>query len=338
MYSFFLLIISIVVSLVATPLVSYAAKRLGFYDMPKAGIKEHPVPVPYAGTAVWLSFCAVLVIFRLFTSFETGTLYRMRALLIGGTLIYAVGLVDDKYDLDFRIKFFWQGVAALVLVFYGIYIKIFPYYPLNVLLSVFWVVLVMNAINIIDIMDGLSTGTSTIAALSFFLITLPTEQSYVNFSSLALAGVLFSFWLFNKPRAKIFMGDAGSLFTGFILASIAMGADYSSRNVVGLCSPLLILGIPVYDTLLVMFFRYRRGMPIFKGSKDHFALRLSCAGFSVWNIDLIAYFVSALLGISAFLITILPNTYDFLLFCFVAVLGLFGSSYLDSIDPYKKDP
>jgi len=324
--------ISFLLSLAATQAVAKAAGRLNFYDFPSSKLKSHAEPVPYSGTAIWLVFVAVMLGLRFFTSFETGTLYRLRGILIGGTVIYILGLLDDFWDLDFRVKFLWQVIAAGFLIYYGVYIKFFPGTVLNVAVSIFWVVLVVNAINIIDILDGLSVGVAAISALGFFLVSLPTEKLYVNFAALALFGILGGFWVFNRPPARVFMGDAGSLFTGFVLASLSMGADYSNLNIIGLFAPILILGIPVYDTLLVVYFRWRKGLPVFKGSRDHYALRLSMAGFSPWKIDLISYLICAVLSLSAFLITVLPGVYAFALLALVMLLAFTGSGVLGSID------
>jgi UDP-GlcNAc:undecaprenyl-phosphate GlcNAc-1-phosphate transferase len=335
MISLVLLAVSLSVSVIFTLISKTAAEKLRFFDMPEDGLKNHPQPVPYAGTSIWLGFTAVLVGLRLFTSFETGTLHQLRGLVFGGTLIFAVGLLDDILDIDYRVKFLWQVIAAMILVRYDIYIKFFPDRILNIIVSIFWVVLVVNSVNIIDILDGLSCGVSAVCALGFFAITLPTEQLYVNFAAIILFGILSGFWIFNKPRAKVFMGDAGSLFAGFILAALSMGADYSKVNIIGLFSPFLILSIPLYDTILVSYFRWRRGKPIFKGSKDHYALRLSAAGLSVWQIDIISYAVSLVLALSAFLITVLPAGYAFFILIAILFLGLVGSGALENINPHQ---
>jgi UDP-GlcNAc:undecaprenyl-phosphate GlcNAc-1-phosphate transferase len=174
-------------------------------------------------------------------------------------------------------------------------------------------------------MDGLSPGVAAVAALGFFFITLPTEKLYVNFTSLILFGVLAGFWFFNRPEAKAFMGDAGSLFTGFILASSSMGAEYSFEHPVGIFAPFLILGVPIYDTLLVSYFRFRKGQSVFKGSPDHYALRLKRKGLSVWQIDILSYAVTAVLCLSAVALTMVSVAYAMLIMTaiiFFAVVGL----------------
>lgn len=325
-----------ILAILFTMLVKFIAEKLNFYDIPQNGLKKHARPIPYTGLSIWLCFMLVLLGVRLFTSFETGTLHQLRGIVYGGSIILILGLLDDIFELDFKVKFFWQIIAAILLVHYDIYVKIFPVKYLNVAVSLFWVILVMNAVNIIDVMDGLAVGISGICALGFFVITLPTEKTYVNLAAIILFGTLAGFWIFNKPPAKVFMGDAGSLFTGYVLAALSMGADYSRVNIIGLFSPFLILGIPIYDTILVSYFRWRRGQPIFKGSKDHYALRLSSLGFTEWQVDLISYAVSIVLVSAAFAITVFSAGYAFLVLVLVFVLCLMGSAVLNSADPHRE--
>jgi len=336
LYIALLFVSSFIVSLTATYIVKIAAEKTGFFDLPETALKVHSKPVPYAGTAIWLTTIIVLIALRLMTSFPTGTLHQLRGIVIGGALIFILGVVDDIFDLDYRIKFAGQTAAALVLIHYDIYIKLFPVFSLNLLVSIFWVVLVVNAVNIIDILDGLSCGVSAIAALGFFAITLPTEQLYVNFAAIVLFGTLSGFWLYNKPPAKVYMGDGGSLYTGFLLAALSMGADYSNINIIGLFSPLLILGIPLFDTILVIYFRWKAGRPVFKGSKDHYAIRLAAAGLSRWQIDFISYAISAALALAAFGLTVLPVNYAFFLLAAVGAFAVIGTGVLETINPHAE--
>jgi UDP-GlcNAc:undecaprenyl-phosphate GlcNAc-1-phosphate transferase len=136
--------------------------------------------------------------------------------------------------------------------------------------------------------------------LAFSFIALPTEKIYVNFAALALAGSCLGFLRYNWRPARIFMGDSGSLFIGFILAAISLGESYTTIN----NAPFLVLGIPIYDTLLVIFFRILKGKSIFAGSRDHFAFRLEAMGYNRKKVVLINYYLTAILGLAAFLITV----------------------------------
>lgn len=339
MLAVILFLCALVISVISVIVFRFFVGKFGYpklFDVPDDNLKKHTKPIPYAGTAIFAAFIMVLLGLRLFTHFETGTLHQLRGIVYGGTIIYFLGLLDDMYAFDFKVKFLWQIVGTVILIYYGIYIKLFANQLLNIALSMFWVILVVNAINIIDIHDGLAVGISVICALGFFAISLPTKMLYVNLASVILCGSLLGFWIFNKPPAQIFMGDAGSLFVGFILAALSMGADYSKVNMVGLFAPLIILGIPLFETIFVSCLRLKNGQPVFKGSKDHYALRLTIAGFSAWQINLISYAVSLFLTVAAVLMTIVSARYAFLVLVSIFVFGMVGSSMLANIDISEK--
>lgn len=289
---------------VLTPLLRKIALKFGILDHPVPDIKIHLKPIPYlGGLAIWLAFVLTLLGVRLLTSFPTGTLRNLRGIFYGGTLIMVLGLIDDIWKLDYRVKLFGQFIASIILILYNIRIEFISSIPLSIFLTIFWVVGITNAVNIIDIMDGLAAGVVVIAGLAFFFIALPTEKIYVNFAALALAGSCLGFLRYNWRPAKIFMGDSGSLFIGFILAAVSLGESYTTINNIGLFAPFLVLGIPIYDTLLVIFFRILKGKSIFAGSRDHFAFRLEAMGYDRKKVVLINYYLTAILGLAAFLIT-----------------------------------
>ena len=289
---------------VLTPLLRKIALKFKILDHPVPDIKIHLKPVPYlGGLAIWLAFIVTLLGVRLLTSFPTGTLRNLRGIFYGGTLIMVLGLIDDIWRLDYRVKLFGQFIASIILILYNIRIEFISSIPLSIFLTIFWVVGITNAVNIIDIMDGLAAGVVVIAGLAFFFIALPTEKIYVNFAALALAGSCLGFLRYNWRPARIFMGDSGSLFIGFILAAVSLGESYTTINNIGLFAPFLVLGIPIYDTLLVIFFRILKGKSIFAGSRDHFAFRLEAMGYNRKKVVLINYYLTAILGLAAFLIT-----------------------------------
>lgn len=291
-----------------TPLVRAGALRFGWMDEPSSSVKTHKVTTPsLGGVAIFAGFVLSLLLMRFLTKFPTGTLYALRSLVLGGTLVFLLGIVDDlkkPQGLGFKPKFAVQGLAACVLIIFGIRIRFIKPDYVSMMLTGLWVVGITNAYNIIDIMDGLSASQACVAALSFLLISLPSEEHYVNIASAALAGAALGFlpWNFSK-KYKIFMGDSGSLLLGFVLSAIAMGTKYSEVNNLGVYSPLLILLVPMYDTFFVMYLRLRKGQSPFLGSKDHFALRLEKVGYSRKAIVFMAVVASAFLGFCAFLVT-----------------------------------
>lgn len=318
-----------------TPIFRLIAIKLNVLDHPRTELKTHQAPVPYlGGLAIWGAWAASLFIIRFFTHFPTGTLRSLRGVLLGSLIVMSLGLVDDVVPrgLGFKKKFFFQTAAALIVVAFGIRLHFVSPFSVALVLSVIWVIGVTNAFNIIDIMDGLSSGIAVVASLAFLFIALPSEQIHVNFCAAALAGACLGFMPYNlSSRAKIFMGDTGSLPIGFILASIAMGTSFTAANDIGLFAPLLILAIPLYDTMLVMFLRFQRGMSPFLGSKDHFALRLEKLGFSRKQILAITFGVSALLSFGAFLVTRLPLVYAISLFILIFLIAFLLSSRLSRV-------
>jgi UDP-GlcNAc:undecaprenyl-phosphate/decaprenyl-phosphate GlcNAc-1-phosphate transferase len=305
-------------SLLLNPLFRFISVKMGFFDVPSS-IKDHKTPTPHiGGLAIAASFAITLIFLRFYTSFPTGTLRNLRIMFIGASVLFVLGFLDDIYKpkgLSVKFKFFIQFLAAVFVVFYGIKINFIEPGYLAFIISVFWIVGISNAINIIDIMDGLSGSQIVIASFGFLLIALPSEAIYVNFASAALAGAVLGFLPYNfSKKLKIFMGDSGSLFCGFLLAFIAMGTNYSDINLLGVYAPLFILSIPIYDTIFVSIMRMRRGQSPFIGSRDHFAIRLETAGFSRHKVVLAATLFSLLLSFTAFLITQVSLAWGILLY------------------------
>jgi len=314
---------------VLTPFFRKIAIRFEILDHPVPNLKIHSRPVPYlGGLAIWLAFVFTLLGVRFLTHFPTGTLRNLRGIFYGGTLIMVLGLIDDIWQLDYRVKFFGQFIASLILILYNIRIEFISSLPLSIFLTIFWVVGITNAINIIDIMDGLAAGVVVIAGLAFSFIALPIEKIYVNFAALALAGSCLGFLRYNWQPARIFMGDSGSLFIGFILAAISLGESYTTINNIGLFAPFLVLGIPIYDTLLVIFFRTLKGKSIFAGSRDHFAFRLEAMGYERKKVVLINYYLTAILGLAAFLITIAKFELAVIIYAVIIALAILYATRL----------
>ena len=316
------LAVPLVLALALTPLIRYLAIRLNFLDKPSSAIKTHKYATPtLGGAAIAIAFFAALVFIRFSTEFPTGTLRNLRGIFVGGTLIFLLGAVDDMLKpkgLGFKTKFAVQILAAAILVYYDMRIKFIEPGYLSIGLSVLWVVGVANAFNIIDIMDGLSATQAITAALGLLWIALPSEDIYVNFAAAALLGATAGFLPYNfLKKKKIFMGDSGSLFLGFMLAAISMGTRYSVVNPLGVYAPLFILAIPIFDTIFVAAMRMKRGHSPFIGSKDHYALRLETLGFSRHQIVFYGAFAALVLSFFAFLATQLPLMWGIWIYFFV---------------------
>src|SRR5215475_14240924 len=291
-------ILSVIFSLYWTPVIRKAALQLGIVDRPDGLLKNHEDAVPYlGGIAVFMSF---LLTVGILTDFGQETL----GLLLSGSIALMVGLIDDFGAMNPVQKLLGQTLAALVLIKSGIYIKL-GFLPIWIAipLTMFWVLAVMNALNIIDILDGLAAGVSVIAALSIAIANFMASRNAVAFLSLVLAGAVLGFLRHNFHPAKIYLGDAGSLFIGFMLAALSMNAGYTRANLLAVLSPVFILGIPLFDLSLVVWIRWRNGMPVTKGSPDHFALRLRRCKLSVRATAITTYIVCALLSGAALLMS-----------------------------------
>ncbi len=328
-------LLALCISVLATPIMRKLAIKLGVLDHPFTDVKTHKQPVPYlGGLAVALGMAAALVFARTSSNFPTGTLRSLRGLMMGGSIVLLLGLVDDAAPkgLGYRLKFLVQIVAALCLISFDIRISfIEPAWMAN-LLTLLWIVTIMNAVNIIDIMDGLASGIATIASLGFFFISLPSEQIHVNFAAATLAGALLGFIPYNlSRRRKIFLGDTGSLFIGFTLAALSLGTSYTHVNHAGVFAPILILGIPLYDTVLVFFLRLQKGMSPFLGSHDHYALRLERHGFYREEILVLSYAVSLLLAFAAYEVTIVVFEYAMMIYVIVGLMAVGLASWLARI-------
>lgn len=281
-----------------TPRVRDAAIRFGIVDRPDGKLKNHGEPVAYlGGLAVYLSFLLAL---SLTLTFEREVL----GLLLAGTIVVLVGLVDDLGSLTPWQKLTGQAVAVVVLVKSGIVIQL-TFVPewLAIPLSAVWLLAATNAFNLIDIMDGLSAGTAAVAAMA--LLVVADENGRVASATMlaALAGSCLGFLRYNSQPARIYLGDAGSLFVGLMLGAMAMDNAYTGVNPLAALGPALILGVPLFDMAFVMYVRKRRGLPVMLGSPDHVALRLRKWRLSVRQTVGASYVATAVLGGAAVAMT-----------------------------------
>lgn len=262
--------LALVISLYTTPLMRTAALRFGIVDRPDGRLKQHAEPVPYlGGLAIYLSFLLALTATRRFDSTE------VLGMLLAGAIAVILGLIDDLGVLSPGIKLAGQVVAVLALINASVYIKLgFLPPPLAIILSFLWLLGIINAFNLIDVMDGLAAGVAAAASFILFLIAAVNGRQTYAILLAALCGALVGFLRYNVQPARIYMGDTGSMFIGLMLGALAMNNSYTRQNLVASVAPVVILGVPIFDMLFVMYVRFRRGLPVFLGSPDHFALRL----------------------------------------------------------------
>jgi len=310
-----------------TPLMREAGLRFGIVDRPDGRLKTHREPVPYlGGLGIYLAFLLAL-------AFTVDFSEPVLALLLGGSILVLLGLIDDLGQLGPWTKLGGQLVAVIVLVKSGVFIQL-VFLPAWVALplSVLWLLAITNAFNLIDIMDGLAAGTAAVAAIVLAAIAQLGGSHTEATVLLALAGSCLGFLRYNFQPARIYMGDAGSTFVGFLLGAMAMSNAYTRTNDLAAIAPALILGVPLFDMLFVMYVRWRRGLPVMLGSPDHVALRLRKWRLSTRQTVLVSYGATALLGAAAAAMSMLPLGAAAAILAGVALLALAAGLLLKRID------
>ena len=286
------LALSFLFALYGVPIARQAALKYGIVDVPDGKLKHQKEPVPYfGGLAIYLAFLMSL-------AFTFEFRHDVLGIILGGTIVVMLGLIDDFGVLTPWTKLTGQLLAVFVLIKSGIRIEIaaFPEW-LDLLLTIFWMVGLINAFNLLDIMDGLSSGIGAVSASGLLVVALLQGDQTIAFMLAALIGSLLGFLRYNWHPARIYMGDTGAMFIGLILGAAAMIGKYPSDHPFSLLTPVFILGIPIFDTLFVMYIRYRRGLPIFWGSPDHIVIRLRHWGLSVPQIVVTSYVATAVVGV-----------------------------------------
>jgi len=318
----FSFLLAFLLALYGTPLAQKAAYRYQILDQPDGKLKKHSRPVPYmGGVIVYFAFISPISLVFSFNQQLLGILFASSILLL-------VGLFDDLKALTPGIKFLFQVVATYILLKSGIVIDlvIFPKW-LDIVLSFFWILTVINAFNIIDVMDGLAASVGAMSALTVFIVSLYSGDFLISILAISLAGTLLAFLKFNWEPARIYLGDAGSMVLGLVIGSLSMMVRYTRFNRLAFVSGLFVLGIPLFDLAYVVILRVLKGRTPFLGSPDHFALRLRKRnGWSAQKTVTIILFIQ--LGLSALVIANFFSTPRFTVFsgalaaCFFIGLGI----------------
>ncbi|MEL7370719.1 MAG: MraY family glycosyltransferase [Myxococcota bacterium] len=274
-----------------TPMIREGAIRYGVVDRPDGKLKQHERPVAYlGGVAIYLSFLFAVAVTYEFTA-------QVLGLMLAASIVVMLGLFDDLKVLSPGAKLIGQLIAVLVLVKAGIMIRL-TFLPdwAALLLTVFWLVGLTNALNLIDVSDGLAGGVACVAGVFLYIVSIWNGHTTIAMLTLALVGATCAFLAFNRAPASIYLGDTGSMFLGFMLGALAMSGHYTFKHRVAAVAPVILLGVPIFDTLYVMGVRAIRGIPLMQGSPDHFAVRLRRNGWSASAIATLSYSVAALLG------------------------------------------
>jgi UDP-GlcNAc:undecaprenyl-phosphate GlcNAc-1-phosphate transferase len=299
------------------------ALRLDIVDMPAAR-KIHTDPIPYlGGLAIILAFVGAMVL-GVIVHPLTGSYEQVATILGGGLVLAGMGLVDDLKVVPGWIKVPLEIVSALALYAAGVAAHPFKNIALDLPLNVAWVVGVTNAVNYMDNMDGLSAGVVAIAALYFFALAGLSGQVLVASLAAALTGCALGFLWWNRPPARIFMGDTGSLFLGFMLAAIGLKLRFHDLpDRVGFLVPIAVMAIPILDALMVSVSRVQRGLSPIHPGKDHTSHRLVRVGIPSKAAVGLIYFASASCGWLGVIIVYASPRTAYLLMGWLVVMALF---------------
>ena len=307
----FLFFAALIASLILTPAARKMALRLNILDHPDEERKAHSEPMSLlGGIAIYLAFLFATGLTLKFGFFyELANLsLQIKGILWGSVIIVALGLWDDTKGSSAGIKFAGQILAAFIIYQCGIGFEriTFPFGKnsielgaLSFMATAFWVCLLCNAINLTDGMDGLAGGTVAIASIFLFIIGFKQQHYLTSLFAVILAGSCLGFLKYNFPPARIYMGDTGSMFLGFILAAISLVGSRKTTVGITLLAPIILVLIPLFDTFWAIIRRWIGKKPIFQGDNHHFHHRLGGLGFPKKTIVLGYYLFSSLLGIAA---------------------------------------
>lgn len=316
------MLIAFLLVICVTPFVKKLAKVIAM-DKPNER-KVHTSLMPrMGGLAICLGFWLTVVLTQPLVK-------EIWGLLAGGFVIAFVGIVDDTRGVSPKAKLLAQAIAALIVIFTGVKVQflthpiegVIPLGYLSYPLTFLWIVGITNAVNLIDGLDGLAAGISAIAALTLGFVSWLEGYSQIAILAFILAASIMGFLKYNFHPAQIFMGDTGALFLGYNLATMAILGLTKSTTVISLFLPIIILGVPILDTILAIFRRYSKGRPIFSADKEHIHHRLLDLGLSHGRTVLAMYAVSVVLGISAILMAVVSTAQGMLIMTAVS-LGVF---------------
>ena len=336
LYVIMALIVAFLLSFSATPAVISLAKKIGAVDEPKDERRVHKKAMPLiGGLAIFYGFIISVLCFAVVDE-------QIMGLLIGSVIIVTAGVIDDMKDMPAKVKLLFQLIAASVVIFFGVdinhianpFYKFFGpmYIPLgywSIPVTLVWIVGVTNAVNLIDGLDGLAVGVSSIASVSLLALTVLTDNLNVAIIMAALAGAGFGFLPYNFNPAKIFMGDTGSMFLGFILSSVSIMGLTKMYAIISFAIPILILGLPIFDTAFAILRRVAKGKPIMSPDRGHLHHRLLDAGFSQRQAVAILYTLTAILCMTALVVSMKDITRAALLVASVIGIVVLTLAVLD---------
>ena len=324
------LLVAAVVSFLMTPVVKTFAYKVGAIDVPKDARRMHKVPIPrLGGLAIFIGFLVSIVLFVNIRGNQ-----QMQSILLGAVIIVILGVVDDIMPLPAMFKFVVQIVAAAIPAMNGVVIQAISnpnvfsdnlYWVLGWLsipVTVIWIVAITNSVNLIDGLDGLANGVSAISATTVLIIALLGSESQVALVMAALVGACVGFMPYNLNPAKIFMGDTGATFLGYILATMSIQGLFKFYAVISFAVPFLILGLPIFDTTFAFIRRIAHGQSPMHADRGHIHHRLIDMGLNQKQAVATLYVISAILGLSAVVLTTGGEQKAMLFFAALCIVAL----------------
>lgn len=298
-----IMVVGFAMSLGLTPLSRQIAMRLGVVDRPNSARKANAEYKPLmGGLAMYAAFSIAILLFS-----PPQHLRELGAIVAAATILAAVGLYDDRFDMGLKPKLVAMIIVALGLVAVGIQIRLFRVMWLDVPLTVFWLVAIMNAVNFLDNMDGLAAGLSAIAAFFFMAIAFLQGQTLVSSLAAAIFGSALGFWVYNFNPASTFMGDMGALVLGLVLGILGIKLTFEVQPLsITWMIPIFVLALPVFDINLVVFTRLSEGRSPGEAGKDHTSHRIRSMGFATRPTLFILYTFCVLYGMIGLLMSVAP--------------------------------
>jgi UDP-GlcNAc:undecaprenyl-phosphate/decaprenyl-phosphate GlcNAc-1-phosphate transferase len=309
---------SLLVSILISPLTIKISQSACIFSKPNKG--ESKGKPCLGGIAVFTAFVTISIIMYFLIPVNNHVLI---GLVFSSALILLLGIVDDKKDLKPSLKIVVELLATAILMTFGVVTKI-AFLPvwLNFIITFVWILFITNAFNLLDIVDGLTSGLVIIISSTLLFISLVNKDVFSGIVLSALIGGHLGFLKYNYPPAKLYMGDTGSLFSGFLLAAIAINISYAPlEKPVALIAPVLIMSLPIYDTMFLIIMRVKKRKPIFRKTGDHFALRLMTMGHGIYKSIWMMYLFSIFLALSSLKIVFSSNKTG--IFVLITVLLVF---------------
>lgn len=333
---------AVVLSALLTPLARRIGERGGFIDEPGLDRKVHDRPIPRSGgIALFIAFWGCLGMnlaaarwlvptldflpenVRVLAANVGMSLRPLAGIAVGSTLIFVLGLLDDRLNLPAKLRLLVQVLAVVPLILSGISLQLFLPTPLAIAATALWVVLLTNSFNFLDNMNGLTSGVAMLCAAVLALLSLLSREYFMLLMFALLSGAACGFWAHNFFRGNIFLGDSGSTHLGFLFGALTIVATWYEEGVPSrfpVLMPVIVLAIPLFDTLSVLWIRWRTGKPFMEGDRNHFSHRLVDLGFTKREAVVLIYGFTLVVGLAAVALRQLDSTHALVQTAMIALL------------------